>query len=170
MKALLIIDMLKDFVYEDGALPVPKAVDLVPFINREIRKFRNEGLPIIFVCDSHSEDDEEFKLWGKHCIKGTRGAEIVDELEKEENDLIIEKTRYSGFYKTNLNDVLKEKGIEEVVLTGVLTDVCVLYTAADAMFRGYGVTVLKEGVASINEENHKWALKHMKEILKAKIV
>jgi nicotinamidase-related amidase len=169
MKALLIIDMLKDFVYEDGALPVAKAKELIPRINQEIKKFREKGYPIIFVCDAHEKGDEEFKLWGEHCIKGTKGAEIIDELDKSEGDIVIEKTRYSGFYKTKLDEVLRSKNIKEVVLTGVLTNVCVLYTAADAMFRGYRVTVLRDCVASVSEEEHAWALKHMQDILKADI-
>ncbi len=169
MKALLIIDMVKDFVYEDGALPVPEAKGLVSRINQEIKKFREKGYPIIFVCDAHEEDDEEFKLWGKHCVKGTRGAEVIDELDKKDEDIVVEKTRYSGFFRTNLDEILKAKKINEVVLTGVLTNVCVLYTAADAMFRGYKVIVLENGVASVTKEEHNWALKHMRDILKAEI-
>ena len=94
---------------------------------------------------------------------------MVEELDKDNRDEIVEKTTYSAFYNTRLEEVLKEKGITEVVLTGVLTDICVMHTAADAAMHGYNVRVLKDCVASSSREPHEWALKHMKSILNASI-
>ncbi|MDP6612483.1 MAG: isochorismatase family cysteine hydrolase [Candidatus Hydrothermarchaeota archaeon] len=169
MRALLVIDVLRDFIYEDGALPVEGAAKLIPRINEEIKKFRCRGEPVIFIADSHAEDDKEFEIWPKHCVKGSEGGEVVEELDKDNRDEIVEKTTYSAFYNTRLEEVLKEKGITEVVLTGVLTDICVMHTAADAAMHGYNVRVLKDCVASSSREPHEWALKHMKSILNASI-
>ena len=165
MKALLVIDMLRDFVNEDGALPVPDAKTLTGPINREIKRFREEGAPLIFVCDAHDEDDREFLAWQKHAIDGTEGAEVIDALDKRDGDTVIKKKRYSAFYNTNLEEVLKEKGIDTLVLTGVLTDICVMHTAADAAMRNYKVIVPEDCVKSVTKEAHDWAIKHIKDIL-----
>lgn len=159
--------MLNDFVKESGALPVKDAAKLIPKINEKIGEFRSRGEPVIFIADSHAPDDKEFEIWPRHCVKGTPGAQVVDELDKKEEDEVVEKTTYSAFYKTRLEEVLKEKGVDELVLTGVLTDICVLHTAADAAMRGYKVKVLKDCVASSTQEKHEWALKHMREVLNA---
>lgn len=161
--------MLKDFIHEDGALPVKGAAELIPRINQRIKEFRSRGEPIVFIADSHAPDDKEFKIWPKHCVKGSEGAEVVEELEKEEEDEVVEKSTYSAFYDTRLEEVLREKGVEVLVLTGVLTDICVLHTAADAAMGGYKVRVLKDCVASSTKENHEWALRHMREVLNASI-
>ncbi len=170
MKALLIIDMINDFVEEKGALFVEGAKNLIPNINEKIKKFREEGGLIIFVCDAHSEDDKEFEVWGKHAVKGTWGSEIAGGMDYREGDIRVDKTRFSAFFKTNLEDILKEHGIEKVYLTGILTDICVLYTAGDAYMRGFKVAVFKDCVKSVSEERHEWALKHMKEVLGAEII
>lgn len=169
MRALLVIDMLKDFVHEDGALPVEGAAKLIPKINAEIKKFRGRGEPVIFIADSHAPDDKEFEIWPKHCVKGSDGAEVIEGLDKKDEDEVIAKTTYSAFYNTGLEEVLKDKGVTELILTGVLTDICVMHTAADAAMRGYGVRVLKDCVASSSRETHEWALKHMRDILNASI-
>jgi nicotinamidase-related amidase len=169
MKALLVIDMLNDFVEEGGTLVVPKAKSLIPAINAEIKKFREADEAIIFVCDSHAKNDEEFKLWHAHCVAGTKGAEIVKGLDYKKGDVIVRKTRYSAFYKTNLEKLLKNKKIDTLVLAGILTDICVLYTAGDAYVRGFKVIVPKNCVASVSEERHEWALKHMGEVLNAEV-
>lgn len=164
MKALLVIDMLNDFVNEGGALPVPGARTLVGPINREIKKFREEGAPIIFVCDAHDEDDREFLAWPKHAIDGTKGAEVIDELDRQK-DTVVKKKRYSAFYNTELDRILREMGVDTLVLTGVLTDICVMHTAADAAMRNYKVIVPEDCVKSITKEAHDWAIRHMKDIL-----
>lgn len=165
MPALLVIDMLKDFVYEDGALVVTGSMDLVGPINEKIREFRDKGEPVIFVCDAHDPSDKEFKVWPPHAIEGTRGSEVIDELDKRPEDTLIKKTRYSAFFNTDLEEVLKEKGVDELVLTGVLTDICVMHTAVDADMRDYKVVVPRNCVGSVTHEAHEWALKHMEDII-----
>ncbi len=170
MEALLIIDMINDFVEEKGALYVEGAKDLIPKINEKIKEFRERGGLIIFVCDAHSEDDKEFEVWGKHAVKGTWGSEVASGLDYREDDIRVDKTRFSAFFKTNLEDILKKHGIKKVYLTGILTDICVLYTAGDAYMRDFKVAVFKDCVKSVNEERHEWALRHMSEVLGAEIL
>jgi nicotinamidase-related amidase len=165
MQALLVIDMLRDFVEADGALPVPGAAELIDPINREIRAFRQRGEPILFICDSHDPDDREFTAWPRHAVAGTRGAEIVPELDRREEDPVIEKKRYSAFYETRLEEVLTEGGVDTLVLTGVLTDICVLHSAVDAAMRDYRVVVLEKCTRSATEERHRWALDHIRTVV-----
>jgi len=165
MKALLVIDMLKDFVNEGGSLVVEGAGDLVEPINWEIKKARQGGDLVVFVCDAHDRDDREFTVWPSHAVEGTEGAEIVEELDRRPGDPVVKKKRYSAFYNTDLEEVLENHGVDHLVLTGVLTDICVMHTAVDAAMRDYRVTVLKDCVKSATEEAHRWALKHMEDII-----
>ncbi|MEJ5167429.1 MAG: isochorismatase family cysteine hydrolase [Thermoanaerobaculia bacterium] len=170
--AILVIDMLEDFVREEAPLEVPSTRKIIPFLQKELKKARERGIPVIYVCDAHEREDIEFKKYGwlPHCIKGTEGARIIEELKPEEGDIIVEKKTYSGFYETNLEEILKEKGVENLYLTGCVTHICVLFTASDAVLRGYNVFVLEEGVAGLEEEDHRAALRIMKNVLGAKII
>jgi len=165
-KALLVIDMLKDFVEDGAALEVASARDIVKNIKREIDNARKQGMPVIYVCDNHTEDDPEFRIWHSHAVEGTKGAEIVDDIMPQKGDMIVYKKTYSGFFETELDDILKKAGVKEVILTGVVTNICVLYTAADAYMRGYAVTVPEDCVAGLNEDDHRFALRQIKEVLK----
>ncbi len=168
-KALIIIDMLNDFCDKESALFVPDNLKIIPLIKKEIENARALGIPIIYVCDSHDEDDEEFKLWPRHCVKGEHGAMIVDELKPEKNDIIIEKKTYSGFYKTKLENVLKKLNVDTLILTGCVTNICILFTAFDAFIRGYKVIVKKDCVAGLDKKESEFALKLMKNVLGVKI-
>lgn len=170
-KALIVIDMLKDFIEKNGALYCgDKVRDIIPFVQKRIEEIRNTGGTVIFLQDNHSEDDPEFKMFPKHCIKGTKGAEVIDEIEINEDDIVIPKTRYSGFYNTELGKLLKEKKIGEVEVMGVCTSICVMDTVGDLRNRDYSVIVWKNGVADFDDESHSFALKRMEKIYGAKIV
>jgi len=169
-KAFLVIDMLNDFIKPDGALYIGEAAqEVTKRIQTIISSARQEGIPIIYICDNHRPDDAEFNMFKPHCIRGTRGAKIVEELSPGPEDYIIPKRRYSAFFGTDLDATLREMGISELVLVGVCTNICVLYTAVDARMRNYSVTVIKEGVASFSQEAHEFALKEMENTLGVKI-
>ncbi len=170
-EALLIIDMLNDFVLEGAPLEVPETRKIIPVIKNEIEKARKEGKPVIYICDSHEPDDKEFRKfgWPRHAVKGTEGAKVVKEIEPSKDDIIIEKTTYSGFYNTTLDETLKRLGIDSLRLTGCVTHICVMFTASDAVLRDYSVTVVKDGVAGLTEEDHQAALRIMKNVMGVKI-
>jgi len=165
-KTLLIIDMLKDFVLSGAPLEVPKARDILPNIKGQIDEAHREGISIIYLCDHHEPDDIEFRVWPPHAVKNSVGAEIVDELKPQEGDFIVPKISYSAFYKTELEELLKKLKVEELIITGVVTNICVLYTAMDALARGYKVEVPEDCVAALNEEDHKFAIRQIKQVLK----
>lgn len=170
-RALLIIDMLKDFIHPDGKLSIGEAGPKVEkSIGSILSNARREGLFVFYICDHHLPNDAEFAIFPQHCIAGSRGAEIVQSLAPVKGDGIIYKRRYSGFFATDLDISLRERGVDRLLLTGVCTNICVLYTAADARNLGYEVEVMEEGVASFSEEAHQWALKEMQETLGARVV
>lgn len=171
MKALLVIDMLEDFIHSDGALTTgPAGQAIVDFIKDKIEEYREKDYPIIYICDNHERDDKEFDMFPSHCIADTPGSEIIKELEPEEEDKIIKKRRYSSFFGTDLDLYLREKEIYEISLVGVCTNICLLYTAADARNLAYDVNVYKDGVASFDEEAHGFALKEMGTSLGCRLV
>ncbi len=182
-KALLIIDMLNDFVAEGAPLEVPETRMVIPAIRQEIENARQEGSPVIYVCDAHEPDDQEFNRfgWPRHAVRGTAGARIVDELKPlnsdmgslscpASGDIILEKTTYSGFYNTRLDHILKTLGVDTLRLTGCVTHICIMFTASDAVLRGYAVEVVRNGVAGLAPEDHEAALRIMKTVLGAAIV
>jgi len=113
--------------------------------------------------------DKEFNLFPPHCLSGTEGANIIEELKPSKNDFIIHKRRYSGFFQTDLDISLREEGIIELELVGVCTNICVLYTAVSARMLDYRVTVLKDAVASFDQGAHDFALRQMKDVLGVEI-
>ena len=167
--ALLIIDMLNEFV--KGRLALQGSEELVSRIASLAGKAREAGVPVIYLCDSHLKDvDFELKLWGPHALKGEEGSKIVDGLSPKEGDYIIEKRRYDGFFGTDLDILLRELGVDEVVLTGVATDICVLHTAAGAFFRGYKIAVVEDATSATKPERQRLFLEYMREVYGAEIL
>ncbi len=169
MDALLIIDMQKDFCYKDGSLYISGAEELFRKINKAIDAARKK-IPIIFTQDWHRENDSEFKIWPKHCIMNTRGAEIVDELRCEKGDYFVKKRRYSAFFATDLDLILRELSIKKLYLCGVATNICVMHTAADAVLRNYSISLIKDCTKALSDYDYEYAIKHMQNVLRAEIV
>lgn len=169
-RALLIIDMLNDFVKEGGSLVVPGAEKRLSLFQRRIGKAREKKELVVYVCDSHRPDDPEFSIWPPHCVLGSWGAEVVDELKPQPQDYIVRKRRYSAFYGTDLDLYLRENQVKVLVLTGLVTNICVMGTAADAASRGYKLEVEKSLVVGLSEEMHRFALRQMEEVYGASMV
>lgn len=171
-EALLIIDMLNDFVRPGAPLEVPDTRAIIPVIKQEIEKARAAGNPVIYVCDTHAADDKEFLKfsWPAHAVKGTRGADIIDELKPAGDDIVIPKTTYSGFYGTDLEKTLRLLRVDSLRLTGDVTHICILFTAADAVLRDYKVTIVADGVAGLAREDHDAAIRIMKNVMAVRLV
>jgi nicotinamidase-related amidase len=165
--ALLVIDMLNDFILEGAPTWVPDGAKIVPAVARRIRQARAAKDTLIYVCDAHDPDDEEFKLWPPHAVNGTPGAAVIDALAPEQRDLVIRKKRFSGFYQSELDGALIGLGVSHLQVTGTVTNICVLYTVADARARGYEVTVFQDSVAGLDPEGHHFALRQMETVLGA---
>lgn len=169
-KALLIIDMLRDFLEKDGALFIGNPEEIIQNVSSRLQEWRSQGNPVIYIMDKHLHGDAEFKMFPPHCLAGERGGEVVDALAPREGDLLIFKRRYSAFFGTDLDLTLRELGVTELELAGVCTQICILYTAADARMRQYDVTVRKNCVASFDVKAHEFSLKEMTETLGVKVI
>ncbi|MEP9410508.1 MAG: cysteine hydrolase [Candidatus Brocadia sp.] len=167
--ALLVADMLNDFVNKGASLEVPAARTIINNIKKEIKAARKGRIPIIYCCDAHKDKDPEFKLWPRHAVKGTKGAEVIKQLKPHKEDYIVAKTSYSCFYKTSLDKLLKRLRITHIIITGVVTNICVLYTASDAYMRGYRIIIPQNCVAALTESEHQFALQQMKQLFHAEI-
>ena len=167
-RAILVVDMLNDFV--TGALKCDRGLAIVPKTAELLRGARAKGVPVIFCNDAHLRGvDHELKLWGDHAIAGTEGAEVIPELELCEKDYVVPKRRYSGFFHTDLDLLLKELGVDTVILTGLHAHMCVRHTAADAYQLGYGIVVAKDATDSFTEEDYLYGIKYLKEVYGAEI-
>ncbi len=172
MEALLVIDMLNDFVLPGAPLEVPDTRAIIPVIRSEIDKAHSVEHPVVYICDAHDPDDREFRKfqWPAHAVKGTPGAQIVEQLKPASRDIIIRKKTYSGFYGTTLDATLRQLGVDSLRLTGDVTHICILFTASDAVLRNYSVTVVENGIAGTSREDHEAALRIMKNILGVRVV
>jgi len=170
-RAVIVVDMLRGFLEARYPLDVGEAGRaIIPAVRHRIVDEAARDAAVFWVTDSHAPDDAEFAMFPPHCIRGTAEAEIVPALA----DLIIPanvlpKTRYSGFYGTDLAARLATLSPEIVTVVGVCTDICVLHTVADARNRDYAVVVPADCVASFDDASHRFALDHMRRVLGATI-
>ncbi len=171
-RALLVIDMLEDFVRPGGPLEVPQTRKILPALARRVSRARREKDLVVYVCDSHGKNDPEFARmgWPPHAVGGTKGAAVVSEIAPEPGDVVVKKKTYSGFFGTALHSVLRRHGIRSVSLSGCVTNICILYTAADAAMRGYDVTVNESVVAGLDAKSHRFALDQMEKVLGVRVI
>ena len=142
--AILVIDMVNDFLVEGGKMVLPGGDHIVPPQKALIEAARDGGIPILYVNDAHRpglKEDREFLKRGEHCIEGTWGAQVIDALKPQPNDIQVTKRRFSGFFETDLDLTLRDMGISTLIFMGVVTNICVRSTIHDAFFRGYKVIV-----------------------------
>lgn len=169
--ALIVADMLNDFLDPEGALYVGSAGrQIIPFVARKIEEIRRQGGVVIFVCDAHAPDDREFNFFAPHAVKGSWGSRVIPELPVQPGDRLVEKARYSAFAGTNLDEVLKREQVERVEVVGVCTSICVMETVKELFDREIPTLVHREGVADFDPEAHAFALKHIERIFGAKVV
>lgn len=154
--ALLIIDMVNCFDFEEAEILKPKAAKAARAICRLKVSVAQQGWPVIYVNDNFGEWHSE-------------PAKLVDRALEQENpvtallkpggdDFFIIKPQFSGFYATNLPVLLPKLGVSRLILTGIATDICVLFTAADAHMREYSLWIPEDAVAAESDERSRWAL------------
>lgn len=180
-KALISIDYTVDFVADDGKLtagaPAQAISETIAQVTEEAFK---QGAYVFFAIDGHDLDDPfhpESKLFPPHNIMGTTGrhlygplANFFKDYQSDARVFWMDKRHYSAFSGTDLDIRLRERHVDTVILTGVLTDICVLHTAVDAYNLGYQIEVVEPAVASLTPENHQFALNHFKHVLGASLV
>jgi len=167
--AVMVIDMQNDFIEEKGKLYVPRSEKLIKPIKSILDKAREAGATIIYTQDWHHGDDPEFEVWGEHALADSWGAEIVEELKPKEGEFVVRKPSYDAFYGTPLEHILRYRGLENLILTGVLANICVLHTAGSAAMRGYRLIIPVDCILALNEFDYALSLRQMSFIYKAKL-
>lgn len=181
MKALISIDYTNDFVADDGKLTTGAAGQAIEEkLVAVTKEFIDAWEFVVFAIDAHDPTDRfhpENKLFPPHNVIGTDGRQLFGSLadlyaahSTQENVYWFDKRHYSAFSGTDLDIRLRERGITDLYLTGVCTDICVLHTAVDAYNLGYKIHVYKDAVASFDPVGHEWALGHFAGTLGAEIL
>jgi ureidoacrylate peracid hydrolase len=159
--AVLVVDMLNDFLTPGGKMVLEGGPILIPPMQGLLDHARRANIPVIYVNDCHRlrlREDREFKKRAEHCIEGTWGAQVIDDLKPEGEDYIVLKRRFSGFFETDLDLTLKDLGVDTVIVMGVVTNICVRSTIHDAFFRGYRVIVPKDCVMATGQREQESSL------------
>ena len=163
-QAILVIDMLNDFIGKDAMLRCPGGEEIVPDLQRLFKWVRErtaqgkDDIHLVHIQEAHRKHDADFRVRPVHAVAGTWGSDFIKELYPEGDEYIIPKRRHSAFAHTDLDLYLREENIDTVVLTGVWTNVCVRSTATDALANAYRVITLSDGVHSKTQEMHEYGL------------
>lgn len=152
--AILVVDMIEDFFGEGKIISEEQGKSLCMNINRLLSAARDHNVPIIFLNDSHDNDgDHEFTRTPIHALKGTPGADILADIDYR-NERIIEKSRYDGFFNTELEEMLNNLSVTNLIMCGVQSHVCVLLTALSAFYRGIQPVMVADCLGSSSEDKH----------------
>jgi len=169
--ALIIVDMQNDFVRDNGSLFVSNAKGTINNIKSLVERSRLKNVKIVYTQDTHYDGDKEWEIWPVHCKKGTVGWEIIDELKPNDNDLVIQKNRYDGFYETPLDHYLGHVwDIENLIITGTVSNICVAHTAASAGLRWYKLVIPSNGISSLTDFDHQMTLRQVSTLYSGRIV
>lgn len=170
-RVVLVADMLRGFLEPGRSLDVGDAGRaIIPAVRRRIAHEQRRGATVLWLADNHAPDDTEFRMWPAHCVIGSVETEVVPELaDLVDSEHYLPKTRYSGFYRTDLDARLAALRPDALVVLGVCTDICVYHTAADARARDYAVIVPADCVATFDPTAHRFALDHMRRVLGATV-
>jgi nicotinamidase-related amidase len=187
--ALIVVDMQNDFLHPDGnfgcrarempelAIDMPFLVGTVATTVRLVAAFRRAQRPIVYLAHVLKPDysDAAFPYWRvglrpgqwnrTHCVEGTWGAEIVDELKPGDGEPVIVKKGFGGFANTPLDTTLRNLGVTTCVVAGVTTCVCVSSTVRGGLEHNYRMVVVSDAVAEVSRDTHQAELKTMNRIL-----
>ena len=158
--ALLIIDMVKDYFMEEKNLPItPLARKIIDPLNRAIGFFRSRQWPIVFSTDAFNENDFIFSgRMHPHSLAGTEGAQVVADLDFRETDTWLPKPRFSAFFQTGLENMLRQREISLCAVAGIATSICVLTTAMDALCHDFKAVILEDCSAAFSTDLHQKTL------------
>ncbi|MEU3983818.1 isochorismatase family cysteine hydrolase [Streptomyces sp. NPDC026672] len=166
--ALIVIDMINTYDHEDAELLVPSVRQVVPVLAQLIGRAREADVPVIYTNDN-------FGLWRSHhgelvsTALARPHADLIEPIRPDDDSLFVVKARHSVFYDTPLAYLLRRLGVGLVVLSGQVTEQCVLYSALDAHIRHLDVTVPRDAVASIHPHLESAALEMMERNMGARI-
>ena len=157
--AMIVVDMQNDFVASGAVMETPAARAVVPKLADALKVCRDAGIKVIYTAHAHRRDGSDMGLFDdmhppianrEALVDGTPGVDIYPELAPAPGEHVIKKHRYSGFFGTDLDMILREWGVDTVIISGTTTENCCHATARDAMFRNYRVVFLSDATATYN--------------------
>lgn len=154
--ALIVVDMLRDNIEtQEHSAIATEARKIIPNIKKLIAYARQEKMPVIYACDSFLEGDLLFQgRMQPHALRGTEGAQVIDELRPAAGEMVLEKRSMSAFFRTDLDLTLRTFGVDGILVTGISTAVCVLLTAFDAVASGFRAVIVEDCCAAHKPEVH----------------
>lgn len=165
--ALLIIDMINDFEFDEGEVLAKKTTKIIDPILRLKKTFNEKDLPVIYINDHYNLWQADFEKIIDYC-RNEKSEEIIDKISPEKNqDYFLIKPKHSAFYGTALNTLLQQLKVDTLVMAGIAGNICVLFTANDAYMREYNLIIPEDCIASNNDQDNKYALTMMRNVLSA---
>lgn len=164
--ALLILDMINDLEFAEGDQLFQQSLPILKPLGCLRDRFHALKLPVIYCNDNFGHWQSNLEALVSHCLNdGVRGQPLAEALEPTPADYFVLKPRHSGFFSTTLDTLLKYLSVDELVITGVAADICVLFTVHDAHMRDFKISVPEDCVAANQARRSRWALNHMREVL-----
>lgn len=156
--AVIVVDCQNDFCHPDGALYAPASEEAIDGVNEVLDATSGT---VYYTYDTHEEDDPEFEQWGEHCLNGSWGHELHEDVDKYYPTQVVQKDTYDAFHETKLHERLQRDDIDTLVICGTLVNVCVQETASSAALHGYDVYVVEDAVGYLEEDQKQAALDHI---------
>jgi nicotinamidase-related amidase len=165
---LLLLDVITAFDFEDGDKLLRYTLPMARRLSRLKSRAKAAGVPVVYVNDNFGKWQEDFKTMSEHFLRSdSKGRPVVQLLQPEQDDYYVLKPHRSAFYSTTLELLLRDLNAKKLIVTGVTTDICVLFTANDAYMRGFELVIPRDCVAAVKPEHTKEALGFIKRVLKA---
>ncbi len=167
--ALLLVDVVNDFLHEDGEALLASYRRAYPTLKAAIERAHGLGVPVVYSNDNFGVWDGDVGRLVRHAVEEGRGGDLVEALAPGDEDRFVVKPRYSAFDHTPLVLVLRELEVERVLIAGAATEMCVVQSAIDARELGFKVSVLPEACSSVDEENARLALDYVAKVVRARL-
>jgi nicotinamidase-related amidase len=167
--ALLLVDVINDLAFPGSAPLVRQAESMAGPLARLAARARRASVPVIYVNDNFGRWQSDWRKVVQRCLRaGAPGRRVVERLQPQPDDYFVLKPKHSGFYSTTLDLLLRDLGVRIVILTGIATDICILFTANDAYVRDYEVVVPRDCVAALTRRRSEFALEQIRRVLKGR--
>ena len=165
--AVVVVDMQNGFCHPDGSLYAPGSEGVIEPITNLVSRARDAGTRVVYTRDVHPPEQfegthyyDEFERWGEHVLEGSWEAELVEELDVRDEDLVVEKHTYDAFHETQLEGWLNARKVDDLVICGTLANVCVLHTSGSAGLRDFRPLMVEDCVGAIEDDHREYALEH----------
>jgi nicotinamidase-related amidase len=166
--ALVLIDVINDFEFEGGEALFKQALPVAQNIAQLKKRVREAQIPVIYVNDNFGKWQSDFKKLIRHCLEDdVLGKPIATLLQPDADDYFVLKPKHSGFFSTTLNILLDYLQARTIIIAGYAGNICILFTANDAYMRDFRLIVPEDCIASASIEENEYALKQMRDVLKA---